>query len=375
MADNRAISRFGLLILISLLVLTSSCHVARYIWWNYADIHDNEKFPVVQVSKPVNSKPFIRSAQDVKLMLPASFTASTAKNSFETFLKDHKTVAFLIVRNDTLVYERYFDGFSRESVLPSFSIAKSFVSAMIGIAIAEGKIGSVDQPITDFIPELEDEGFKQVTIKDLLEMRSGIKFNEGYSSPFGAMGKFYYGLNLRRYTLKLKTQTPPGRNYNYQSANTQLLAIALERATGMKIPDYLAVKIWQATGSEYAASWSVDSRKNSEPKAFCCINAHAVDFAKFGQLFLHHGLAGGDTVIPPSWVKESLTIQNDSRDSQGYPYAYHWRVTKEGDFFAKGILGQYIYVCPAKNMVIVRFGKKAGGVVWAGLFRELIRSL
>ena len=375
MVDNLVIRRLILLLFVPVLIFISSCHVVRYVWWNFADIHDSEKFPVIPIAKPTLSKSFIHSDSELYIPLPDSLNRTDHADSFEAFLEKNNTVAFLIVRNDSLLYERYFDGFSRESVLPSFSLAKSFVSALIGIAIAEGKIKSVDQPVTDFIPELADTGFNKVTLKDLLEMRSGIMFNEGYSSPFGAMGKFYYGLNLRKYTLRLKTQIPPGEVYNYQSANTQLLAIVLERATGMSLPDYFGEKIWRPMGSEYPASWSVDSKHNNEPKAFCCINAHAVDFARFGQLFLHHGIVDHDTVIPPSWIKESLTITNDSKDSQGFPYTYHWRVMRDGDFFAKGILGQYIYVCPSKNIVIVRFGKKSTGFVWAGFFRELIKSL
>ncbi len=372
---NRSVSILTFLFLISILFLTASCHVARYVWWNYADIHDNEKFPAVPVSRSSISKPFIHSSSDIKIVLPESFYKINKPVSLETFLEENKTVAFLVIRNDSLLYERYFNGYSRESVLPSFSLAKSFVSALIGIAVKEGKIKSVNQPVSDFIPELADTGFRKVTLKDLLEMRSGIRFNEGYSNPFGEMGKFYYGLNLRRYTLNLRTQTQPGVAYNYQSANTQLLAMALERATGIRLPDYFGLKIWGPMGCEYGASWSVDSKRDNEAKAFCCINARAIDFARFGQLYLHGGLAGSDTVVPTAWVRESLTISNDSRDSQGYPYAYHWRVTRNGDFFAKGILGQYIYVSPSKKTVIVRFGKNSKGIVWAKLFEEMLHAL
>jgi len=371
---NRSVSILTFLFLLSFLFFTSSCHVARYVWWNYADIHDNEKFPVVPVLKSANSKSFIHSSPDIKISLPESFNSLHHPVSFETFLEEHKTVAFLVIRNDSLLYERYFDGYSRESVLPSFSLAKSFVSALVGIAIREGKISSVNQPVTDFLPELADTGFRQVTLKDLLEMRSGIRFDEGYSNPFGEMGKFYYGLNLKRYTLSLHTQTKPGVAYNYQSANTQLLAMALERATGMKLPEYFGLKIWGPMGSEYNASWSVDSKRDNQAKAFCCINARAVDFARFGKLYLDGGVSGNDTVVPAAWVRESLTISNDSRDSQGYPYGYHWRVTRKGDFFAKGILGQYIYVSPSKKTVIVRFGKNSKGIVWAKLFEEMLTS-
>ncbi|MEI7983558.1 MAG: serine hydrolase, partial [Bacteroidota bacterium] len=221
----------------------------------------------------------------------------------------------------------------------------------------------------------KDAGFRNVTFKDLLEMRSGISFTEGYSNPFGSMAKFYYGLDLKKYTLALKIQDSAGAYYNYQSANTQLLAMALEKATGKSLSRYLEEKIWQPMGAEYPATWSVDSKSDQQIKAFCCINARAIDFAKFGQLFLDRGKTGEMSVIPTSWVSESLTIQTDSRDSEGIPYTYHWRVTEDGDFFAKGILGQYIYVCPEKRIVIVRFGKKSADISWARYFRNLTRDL
>ena len=120
-------------------------------------------------------------------------------------------MSFLIIRNDSVLYQNYFHRYDSASILPSFSVAKSFVSALIGIAISESSIKSVHQPITDFIPELKkNPGFEKITIEDLLNMRSGIRFNEGYSSPFADMAKYYYGLNLRKYILKLKVESPPG---------------------------------------------------------------------------------------------------------------------------------------------------------------------
>ncbi len=360
-------------LLMATLISGSSCHVARYVWWNFADIDDCRKFPANAIQPSSGSISLIGSVISV---VPVVFDPEGEKIAdFDVFLEKNHTVAFIILRNDTIIYEKYFDGYNRSSMLPSFSVAKSVVSALVGIAIGEGKIRSVDQPVTDFIPELKDVRFRQVTLKHLLEMRSGIGFVEEYGNPFSGMAKFYYGLNLKKYTLSLKIKDSADRFYNYQSANTQLLAMALERATGKPLSAYLEEKIWQPAGAEYPASWSIDSRSDKQIKAFCCINARAVDFAKFGQLFLDRGMKGNDTIIPLSWVSESLTIQTDSRDSGGFPYAYHWRVTEEGDFFAKGILGQYIYGCPAKNIVIVRFGKKAGKLSWPKFFREICRSL
>ena len=356
------------------LLLLSSCHVDRYVWWNYADADDYRKFPADTIRNGETSHPFNTAAIPVKFDLPEKYRTANL-NSVDDLLASKKSLAFLVIRNDSVVYEHYYHGTSRSSVLASFSVAKSFVAALIGIAIQEGSIKSIDQPVTDFIPEMKDPGFKKVTIGNLLTMRSGIKFNEGYKTPFGEMAKFYYGKNLKKYTLKLKVSGTPGEKYEYQSGNTQILAMVLERATGKTLPEYLEEKIWKPAGMEFPATWNTDSRKHHEVKSFCCINARAVDFAKFGQLFLDQGRSDEKSVIPASWIKATLNLETGSRDSQGYPYTYLWRVTKEKNFFAKGLLGQYIFVCPSKHIVIVRFGEEAGDLVWPELFRQLSLQL
>jgi len=222
---------------------------------------------------------------------------------------------------------------------------------------------------------MKDPGFKKVTIEDLLTMRSGIKFNEGYSNPFGEAAKFYYGLNLKRYTRRLKVIHEPGSVYEYASGNTQILGMILEKATGKTLSAYFEEKIWKPMGALRPATWSLDSRKYREAKAFCCINAVPEDFALFGQLYLKNGYVDEQAVVPANWVKESLTIHNDSKDSQGYPYTYMWRVMKDGCFFAKGILGQFIFVCPKKKIVIVRMGESAGNLDWPEFFHLLTDQL
>jgi CubicO group peptidase (beta-lactamase class C family) len=352
-----------------------SCHVARYVYWNYADLSDYKKFPADTIRPGEFSTPFYPVSRSVSLFLPEDFRIKDDSGNLDRFLEKYKTVAFLILRNDTLITEKYFKGYTRNSVIPSFSIAKSMISAMVGVSLSEGFIRDIHQPVTDYLPELKDPGFRKVTIEDLLTMRSGIKFNEGYSNPFGEAAKFYYGLNLRRYTLKLKIIHEPGQKYDYQSGNTEILAMVLEKATGRKLADYFDEKIWKPMGAEKLATWSLDSKKHREAKAFCCVNAVAGDFVRFGKLYLDEGESNGRTVVAPSWVNESLTIRNDSRDSQGYPYTYFWRVTEEGNYFAKGILGQFIYVCPSKKIVIVRMGETAGKIIWPEFFRQLTDQL
>ena len=351
----------------------TSCHVARYVYWNYADVSDYKKFPVDTIKTDIPHE-IPRNILSHPIYLPDNISLNQTSNNLDQFLINHKSLAFLILRNDSLIYEKYFKGYDRNSVIPSFSISKSFVSALIGIAISEGTISSIHQPVTDYLP-MKDPGFKNVTLEDLLTMRSGIKFNEGYSNPFGEAAKFYYGRNLKKYTQNLKVVRKPGTQYEYASGNTQILGMILEKATGKTLAEYMDEKIWKPMGARNIATWSLDSKKYREAKAFCCINAVPEDFALFGQLYLEKGESDGKTVVPSDWINKTLSLQNDSRDSQGYPYTYMWRVMKNGSFFAKGILGQFIFVCPSKKIVIIRMGESAGNLDWPKFFQQIADQL
>ena len=357
------------------LSLLSSCYVTRSIFWYPTGIHDQTRFPADSIRNQPPFSDFKESHDTQRFSIHGEFLISGNHLSFEDVLADSHTLAFLVIRNDSLLFSKYFGGYSESSAFPSFSVAKSFVSALTGIAISEGFIKSVDQPVTDFFPELKNRGFGKVTLRHLLTMRSGLNFNEGYKNPFGDDSRIYYGRHLKKFIFRLKVTSEPGAAYSYQSANTQLVALVLEKATGKRLSEYMEEKIWKPLGMKYPATWSVDGKHTQEAKAFCCINATAPDFARFGQLFLDHGSRAGRTIIPEQWVKESLTIQNDSKDSRGYPYTYFWRVRNDGEFFAYGVLGQYIYVCPSKHVVIVRIGDKAGGIDWPGFFHLIMQQL
>jgi hypothetical protein len=359
------VKRLPVLLLPVYFIYFTSCTAIRTIWWGHVDVNDYKKFPSLPVKH--SSSPLLFNNKNEPL--PGDSL------SFDNFLEVNQTLCFIILRNDSILYEKYFKGYTKESVFPSFSIAKSFVSALTGIAIQEKFIHNLQQPVTDFIPEIKDTGFRNVTLENLLTMRSGIRFEEGYSSPFGEIAKFYYGKNLMQYTLGLKTETRPGITYNYQSANAQLMALVLERATGKKINEYLEEKIWKPAGMEYDATWSTDSKRDGNIKAFCCLNARGMDFARFGELFLHGGKNGPAQVIPEDWIKETFTIRNDSQDSEGIPYTYFWRVTEKGNVFAKGVLGQYIFICPRKKIVVVRFGEGAGTVTWTNYIERVVEKL
>ena len=365
------------LLLLLLITMLNACHVGRFFYWNFADADDYKKFAAAPVATDSVNFEFYKSAKPFVPQLPPAWQQENSSNDFTAFLDQNHTLAFLIIRNDTLLYEQYFDGTDSASIMPSFSVSKSFVSALAGIAIGEGKIRSADQPVTDFIPELleNDTAFRQITIDDLLNMRSGVRFNEGYQSPFADMAKYYYGTNLQRYILKLKIERPPDEAYNYQSVNTLLLGMALERATGTPLNEYLSEKLWKPLGMSTDVGWSIDSERHGTIKSFCCLDAPARDFARFGRLYLNSGRWQGKQIVPEKWVKETMQIMNDSHDGQGFSYTRQWRVKDDGAIFAKGLLGQYLYIDPQRNLLMLRFGTKANNIVWPHLMEKVARDL
>jgi CubicO group peptidase (beta-lactamase class C family) len=352
----------------------SGCHAGRYVFWNTADTKDQFRFPAYTVENAEPVYNFKGSGKEIVPQVPDGFMKEEKYEEFDQFLEDKHTLAFIVIRKDTILYERYLNEASRETSLTGFSVAKAFVSALTGIAIDEGYIESIDDPVTKYLDGFKNKGFDQVSIRNLLNMRSGIKFSETYYNPFGHAAKFYYGRNLEKYVYKLKVNKTPGTEYYYNSANTLILAMIIEKTTGKKFTEYFSAKIWQPLGMEYPATWSYDSDEHGMVKAFCCLNARARDFAKFGQLYLNHGEWNGKMVLSAEWVDHTMGIHNDSKDLEGYPYTFYWRVLDNGCMFAKGILGQYIFIDPAKDLIIVRFGKKRGKVHWSALIEEISKQ-
>jgi len=348
-------------IIFILMYMLNSCKIGRFVVYNFADIHDYKKFPARNLE---NDSVKFHFAIAEKGKVPKELTLKNKEYPFETFLKDNKTVAFLIIQNDTIQYEQYFAGYNETSIVPSFSMAKSITSILIGCAIDDQLIHSVDEPITNYIPELKKNGFEQVTIEHLLQMTSGLKFNEGYANPFGDVATFYYGRNLRKAIGKMKTKSAPGLHFEYLSGNAELLGLVLERALKNKsITEYFQEKLWKPLGMEYEGSWSLDKKKDGLEKTFCCVNARARDFAKIGRLYLNEGNWNGNQIVSKEWVHQSTKV--DTLNGSAWYYQYQWWLpTKNGDFMAQGILGQYIYVNPSKNLIVVRLGKNEGKADW-----------
>lgn len=379
-----------------LFLVFQSCHVGRFFIYNFADSRDYKKFPSKPIYKAVTPFYFTDVSSRHLLKLPSSVKRRSRTFDFETALRKTGTLAFLVIRNDSILYQWYRPGRERNEVITSFSISKSFVSSLIAIAVEEGHIKSIDDPITDYIAYLDKTKFGKITIAHVLNMRSGLKFNENYFNPFGDIAKYYYGTHLKKYLRHLDVAEAPGQKFHYLSINTQILGLVLENATGKSLTTYLQEKLWGPLGMEFDASWSVDSKKHQTEKAFCCINARAIDLAKLGSLYTKKGKWQGRQIVPEAWVEQTASTYGNysnhwwhtrnnyqAADSLKFQKPYHFVHTKEGktllqqpseDLFAQGLLGQYLYVYPAKNMVILRLSKREGfGVPWPYLFKEIAR--
>jgi CubicO group peptidase (beta-lactamase class C family) len=253
-------------------------------------------------------------------------------------------------------------------------MAKSVTSILIGIAIDEGYIQSVHEPVTNYIPEFKNKGFDKVSIEQVLQMTSGLKFNESYFNPFGDAATYYYGRKLRKSVSKMKLKNPPGTTFEYQSGNTQILGLILERALKTQsVSEYLQEKLWKPLGMEFDASWSIDKKNDGMEKTFCCINARARDFAKIGRLYLNNGNWDGKSIVSENWVKKSTQIDNSNGSAWYYQYQW-WIPSKDGDFMAIGILGQNIYVNPSKNLIIVRLSSQAKSKHWMQLMPKIAEN-
>jgi CubicO group peptidase (beta-lactamase class C family) len=279
-------------------------------------------------------------------------------------MTDIETGAFLVIRNDSLRFEQYWGEFSDHSYTNSFSVAKTVVSVLVGCALSDGSIKSIDQPVGDFLPEFKTGAFSGITLRHLLTMSSGIAFDEDYVNPLAYPAEAYYGSDLLRLTMGYsKINDKPGKMFRYLSGNTQLLGFVLQKATGKTLSDYASEKLWQPLGCEHSAFWSLDHEDGNE-KAFCCLNSNARDFARIGKLYLDSGRWNGRQIVPEAYVLASVNPCGTLRENNAacLDYGYSWWMIPDYKghyiFYARGILGQYVIVVPDQDMVIVRLGKK-----------------
>ncbi len=300
--------------------------------------------------------------------------------SLDSFVNIHKTVSFIIIRNDTILYESYNEGYTDTSIVSTFSMVKPIISTLIGIAIDEGKIKSVNDYIVDYLPEFQGkEGWDKITIQHLLHHTSGIKFTDDLYNPASDNVVFYWGMNLRKEMLSATIECPPEVEFRYSSENTQLLGYIIEKVTGGTISQYLEDKIWKPLGMETNASWSLDRDDDKAiEKAFCCLQGRSRDFARFGRLYLNNGNWEGKQIVSKEWV-ESSTRPNPKGNNKHF-YNNNWGIgpLKYKSYYAIGLYGQFLYMYPEKNIIIVRFGKadmKYTPSYWQTIFLQLIDQL
>jgi CubicO group peptidase (beta-lactamase class C family) len=353
-----------------IICFSNACQFARVVRYNFADINDHKIFPA-QVLHP-SVQPFYFHQTKTPRHPEVIADGLNDSTDFPTHLKQNDTVAFIISYRDTLHFEEYYLGHRRADVVPSFSIAKSVTSILVGIAWDQGLIESINNSVTKYVPELTNSAFDDITLLHLLQNTSGIKFDENYINPFGQAASFYYGNNLRSQLKKLTTQHPPEYEFKYSSGSSQLLGLVLERVLkNQTLTEYLQEVIWTPVGMEYEGSWSTDWGAPPLEKTFCCLNATAIDYAKIGRLYSHSGKWENQQIVSTSWVNESTKIDSSHGSDKEYQYQW-WTIPGSNAFMATGLLGQYIYIDPALDLIIVRLGRSEGGVKdWPLFFQQI----
>lgn len=268
--------------------------------------------------------------------------------TLDDYFEQHNTAGLLIVQDGEILYERYGLGNDAETRWVSFSVAKSVVAMLIGAAIQEGYIESVDDKVTRYLPELASSPYADVSIKNLLQMASGVEWNEDYADPESDVATASYAtLELYAFLNDKKRVAKPGERFNYNTAETNLAGTLLRSAIGNNLSTYLTEKVWQPFGMESDAFWQLTEPGGGEFGG-CCINATLRDYARIGLFALANGkLADGTQVLPADWMAESTA------PSRGYDgYGYFWWLGNPGSYEASGIFGQGIHVVPEKNLVI-----------------------
>ncbi len=362
---------------------TTNSYMGRWVIWNKSRITDYMRFP--DYSFNASSDPFYFQSHDhVSYSFFDTLLVSEKKNKkrpLHQVLENSQTTAFLIIRNDTILYEKYLSGYVRNSINTSFSTAKSITSILVGTAINDGFITSVNDKVTDYLPELLqiDSNYSDLTLSHLLDMRSGIQFRD-HDLPWGDKPKAYYYPRLREKVLSLPLITQPGETFKYNSYNPIILGLIIEQTTGLSPARYFEEKIWNHLGMEYDGSWSMDSEDSKTIKMESGLNLRAIDFAKFGKLILNDGKWNGLQIVSEQWIRSCFTIKPEHNvtdfGEEIYYKNFWWLYSKDKQnpyiISGWGHLGQYLYVFPDKQLIIVRMGKKTGNVTsWGKIFKEI----
>lgn len=328
----------------------------------YAFIHMDEYLPTKLIEKA--EIPFVFARID-NISLPVDFVHNgTTYNTLE-YLDSSYAQGFLVIQNDTIQYENYWRGQQEDVQHIAWSMTKSYISALFGIAIGEGFIESIDQTVDEYLPNLKGSGYEGVKIKDVLQMSSGVKFDETYSDPNSDINRYWhgfvYGESQDEFAKSLVNERPSGTYNKYVSIDTHVLGMILVKATGKSLTHYLQEKLWTPLGCEFDAYWLADGK--GMEMANGGLNACLRDYAKIGRLYLNKGNWNGKQIVPKTWceastwsIEEHLQPQSKNSADLGIGYGYQWWIVdgNEGEFMAIGVYNQHIYINPTTNTVIVK---------------------
>ena len=282
----------------------------------------------------------------------------------DAFMAGQRSAALLIVQGGKLRLERYGLGFDAEGRWTSFSVAKSFTSTLVGAALRDGFIRSMDDKVSTYIPEMKGSAYDDVSVQQLLTMTSGVRWNEDYADPNSDVARFNNhqpepGVDaLVSYMRRLPRDAPAGTRWHYSTGETNLVGILVSRAVGKPLAQYLQEKIWQPAGMERPATWLLS--KSGQEISGCCLQAAPRDFARFGQFILEGARVGGQSVVPEGWLQQATSKQADI-GQPGRGYGYQWWTYDDGSFSARGIFGQGIFIDPKRQLVIVTNADWGGG--------------
>jgi CubicO group peptidase (beta-lactamase class C family) len=288
--------------------------------------------------------------------LHADYNSIPATAKLQKLHQDHRTVAFLVIKNDSIWHEQYFEGFGNDSKTNSFSVVKTIVSASLAKAIEEGDVKSFDQPVKDFLPWLQGAYADVVTVGNLATMSSGLKWKEDYENLLTITPRTYITRDIVGVMKTLPIETPPGERFVYQSGSTQLLSLVLTAATGETISDLVRRYFWNPLGAHADANWRLDASEKGVEKSYCCFNSNARDFARFAALFKNGGVWNGKQLINADYVQKSITPQFENGQDYGYGW---WLGAHMGKRFysMRGHNGQYVIVFPEDDVIVVRLGR------------------
>jgi CubicO group peptidase (beta-lactamase class C family) len=358
----------------------------RWVAWKSSGIEDYLLFPAHTINHAPPVYNFEKEDQNYFFeRINYQYKGKSLTTNMDSLLESTGTTAFIVIKDDTILYEKYFNGYLRDSIVTSFSIAKSFTSLMIGKAIDEGFIESLEDPVTRYVPELiaTDPDYEKITLEHLLSMKSGIAFKDT-DIPWHDKSKAYYHPQLRKVVTQLPLQEAPGERFVYNTFNPIILGIVLENATGMSASEYFESRIWKVLGMEFDASWSIDSDEDNMVKMESGLNARAIDYAKMGRLILQNGNWNGNQIISPEWIEQSSILDptnNVAKFGENFYYQNGWWIIGPTDsdlltVFAWGHLGQYIFIFPEDDVLILRFGERIGKVdSWRKIAQEIVLQL